>query len=159
MDIRPIRDDSDHEEALAEIERLWNAEPGSPEHDRLEILGILVNAYEDRRFPVEVGDPVDAIRFQMDQAGHTQADLAALLGSRSRASEVLARKRPLTMEMAEKLHRIWRIPAECLIAARKVVAAAPAKPDRAKARPAKLKAQIAAKKKVAAANKARRKRA
>src|SRR5215472_11985978 len=108
MELRPLRNDHDHAEALAEIERLWNAVPGTPEHDRLEVLGLLVNAYEDFHWPIQPGDPVVAIKFQMEQAGHTQADLAKLLGSRSRASEILRRKRPLTMEMAAKLHRAWR---------------------------------------------------
>jgi HTH-type transcriptional regulator / antitoxin HigA len=116
MELRPLRNDQDHAQALAEIERLWNAAPGTPEHDRLEVLGLLVNAYEDFRWPIEPGDPVAAIKFQMEQAGHTQADLAKLLGSRSRASEILRRRRPLTMEMAAKLHHAWRIPAECLLA-------------------------------------------
>jgi HTH-type transcriptional regulator / antitoxin HigA len=115
MDLRPLRNDRDHAQALAEIERLWRAEPGTPEHDRLEVLGLLVGTYEDHRWPIEPGDPVAAIKFQMEQAGHTQADLAKLLGSRSRASEILSHKRLLTMEMATKLHRAWRIPAECLL--------------------------------------------
>jgi HTH-type transcriptional regulator/antitoxin HigA len=115
MELRPLRNDQDHAQALAEIERLWNAAPGTPEHDRLEVLGLLVNVYEDLRWPMKPGDPVVAIKFQMEQAGHTQADLAKLLGSRSRASEILSRKRPLTMEMAAKLHRAWRIPAESLL--------------------------------------------
>jgi HTH-type transcriptional regulator / antitoxin HigA len=129
MDLRPLRNDQEHTEALAEIERLWNAEPGTPEHDRLEVLALLVNAYEDRRWPIEPGDPVAAIKFQMEQAGHTQADLAKLLGSRSRASEILNRRRPLTIEMAARLHRAWRIPAECLILERRVGSAAPALPQ------------------------------
>src|SRR5208282_1831095 len=129
MDLRPLRNHQDHKEALAEIERLWNAEPGTPEHDRLEVLGLLVNAYEDHRWPIEPGDPVEAIKFQMEQAGHTQADLANLLGSRSRASEILNHKRPLTIEMVAKLHRAWRIPAECLIAEQLVARAAPARPQ------------------------------
>jgi HTH-type transcriptional regulator / antitoxin HigA len=115
MELRPLRNDQDHAQALAEIERLWNAAPGSSEHDRLEVLALLVSAYEDLHWPIDPGDPVEAIEFQMEQAGHTQADLAKLLGSRSRASEILSRKRPLTMEMAAKLHRVWRIPAECLL--------------------------------------------
>ena len=115
MELRPLRNDQDHAQALAEIERLSDAAPGTPEHDRLEVLGLLVNAYEDLHWPIEPGDPIVAIKFQMEQAGHTQADLAKLLGSRSRASEILSRKRPLTMEMAARLHREWRIPAECLL--------------------------------------------
>lgn len=115
MDIRPIRTEADHQAALAEIERLWQAEPGTPEHDRLEVLATLVSAYEDREYPIEAPDPVEALRFYMDQHEKSQTDLAALFGSRSRASEVLNRKRALTMEMAWKLHREWGIPAESLI--------------------------------------------
>jgi HTH-type transcriptional regulator/antitoxin HigA len=128
MELRPLRNDQDHAQALSEIERLWNAAPGTPEHDRLEVLGLLVNAYEDFRWPIEPGDPVVAIKFQMEQAGHTQADLAELLGSRSRASEILRGKRPLTMEMAAKLHRAWRIPAECLLSEQPGRHAASARP-------------------------------
>jgi HTH-type transcriptional regulator / antitoxin HigA len=128
MELRPLRNDRDHAQALAEIEHLWSAAPGTLEHDRLEVLGLLVNAYEDLRWPIEPGDPVAAIRFQMEQAGHTQADLPKLLGSRSRASEILSRKRPLTMEMAVKLHRAWRIPAECLLSEQPGGRAASARP-------------------------------
>jgi HTH-type transcriptional regulator / antitoxin HigA len=137
MDVGPIKTERDHRAALAEIERLWQAAPGTPEHDRLEVLAVLVNAYEETRWPVAAGDAVDAIRFQMEQAGYTQADLAALLGSRSRASEILKRRRALTMEMAAKLNRDWRIPAESLLTPIKRAAAArsrPAAARRAKAR-------------------------
>ena len=127
MDLRPIKTERDHRDALAEIEWLWQAEPGTADHDRLEVLGLLVNAYEESRWPVAAGDAVDAIRFRMEQAGYTQADLAALLGSRSRASEILQRRRALTMGMAAKLSREWRIPAESLIAPMKRAAAARAR--------------------------------
>lgn len=115
MDIRPIRTVADHEAALAEIERLWHAVPGTSDHDRLEVLGTLVSAYEDREYPIEAPDPIEALKLYMEQQGKTQADLAMLLGSRSRASELLNRKRCLTMEMAWKLHTEWRIPAASLI--------------------------------------------
>jgi len=115
MDIRPIRTVADHEAALAEIERLWHAAPGTSDHDRLEVLGTLVSAYEDREYPIEAPDPIEALKLYMEQQGKTQADLAMLLGSRSRASELLNRKRCLTMEMAWKLHTEWRIPAASLI--------------------------------------------
>src|SRR6185437_2552726 len=115
MDIRPIHTPADHDAALAEIERLWSAQPGTPDHDRLEVLGTLVSTYEEREFPVEAPDPVEALKVDIEQQGRTQADLAALLGSRSRASEVLNRKRCLTIEMAWKLHKEWGIPAEILI--------------------------------------------
>ena len=115
MDIKPIKTDEDHREALKEIERLWNAPVGTPEGDRLDILVTLVVAYEEKRWPIEPLDPVDTILGHMDLTGRTQCDLAELLGSRSRASEILNRKRALTLEMIHKLHREWKIPAELLI--------------------------------------------
>jgi HTH-type transcriptional regulator/antitoxin HigA len=115
MTVRPIRNDEDHTAAMAEIARLWNAEPGTPAHDELEIIGTLVSQYEDTRWPLDAGDPVDAIRFRMEQAGLTQTDLARTIGSQSRASEILRRKRHLTIEMIWTLHRDWKIPAESLI--------------------------------------------
>jgi HTH-type transcriptional regulator/antitoxin HigA len=113
--IRPIRTDEELAAATAEIERLWRAEPGTPEHDRLEVLGVLVAAYEDQRFPIDPPDPIEALKARMDQEGYTQADLAELLGSRSRASEILGRRRHLTMDMVWKLSRSWGIPADILI--------------------------------------------
>ena len=141
MDVRPIKTEQDHRAALAEIERLWQAAPGTAEHDRLEVLAVLVNAYEEARWPIAAGDAVDAIRFQMEQAGYTQADLAALLGSRSRASEILKRRRALTLTMAAKLSREWRIPAELLLAPKRAAAARsrPAAERRAKVRSRKKK--------------------
>jgi HTH-type transcriptional regulator/antitoxin HigA len=113
--VKPIRADEDHAEAIAEIERLWSAEPGTVEHDRLEVLGMLVDTYEAARWPIEAPDPVEAIKSRMEQNGYSQSDLGRLLGSRPRASEVLARKRKLTVEMIHKLTNEWHIPAEVLI--------------------------------------------
>ena len=113
--VKPIRTDEDHAEAIAEIERLWSAEPGTIEHDRLEVLGMLVDTYEAARWPIEAPDPVEAIKSRMEQNGYSQSDLGRLLGSRPRASEVLARKRKLTVEMIHKLTNEWHIPAEVLI--------------------------------------------
>ena len=114
-DLKPIHSEADHAAAVEEIERLWDAEPGTPEHDRLEVLGTLVDAYESSRWPIDTPDPVEAIKARMDAAGYTQSDLGRLLGSRTRASEVLNRQRRLTVEMAWKLHTAWSIPAESLI--------------------------------------------
>ncbi|HEX3675242.1 MAG TPA: helix-turn-helix domain-containing protein [Rhizomicrobium sp.] len=115
MDLHPIRSEKDHNSALREIERLWGAKQRTPEGDRLEILLTLVDAYEEQHWPIAPSDPIEAIRFRMEQAGHTQAELASLLGSQSRASEILKRKRPLTLQMIWKLHEAWGIPAEILI--------------------------------------------
>jgi HTH-type transcriptional regulator / antitoxin HigA len=114
--IAPIRNDAEHEAALRQIEALWNAEPGTADHDRLEVLGTLADAYEATRWPIDAPDPVEAIRAHMDTAGYQRADLVKLLGSRSRATEILGKRRALTLPMIWRLTREWRIPAEILIA-------------------------------------------
>ena len=119
MTVRPIRTRKDHKAALAEIERLWNAKPGTSDYDRLDILTTLVEAYERRHFPLAKADPVHAILFRMEQQGLTRKDLEPLLGSRARVSEVLNHKRTLTLAMIRALHEKLGIPAESLIAARR----------------------------------------
>jgi HTH-type transcriptional regulator/antitoxin HigA len=117
MNIRPIRSEADYDWALKEIERYFEREPrrGTPEADRFDVLAALLEAYEGKYWPIDPPDAVEAIRFRMEQSGLRQADLARLIGSRSRASEILRRKRPLTLEQAWKLHREWQIPAESLL--------------------------------------------
>jgi HTH-type transcriptional regulator/antitoxin HigA len=117
MDIRPLRSEADYDWALAEIEPYFAHPPalGTTDAARFDVLAALIENYEAKHWPIEAPDPVEAIRARMQQAGYTQADLAALLGSRSRASEILARRRGLTMEQAYRLHREWHIPAEALI--------------------------------------------
>ena len=115
MTIRPIRTRTDHAAALARIEALWDARPGTPAHDEIEVLAILVAAYEDERWPILPPDPVDAIKFHMEQNGLRQKDLAGVPGSASRASEILHRRRPLTVEMIRAVHRAWAIPPASLI--------------------------------------------
>lgn len=117
MEIRPIRTEADYDAALKEIEQYFEKEPepGSPEADRFDILAALIGAYEQRNWPIEAPDAVSAIREVMALRNYNQSDLAALLGSRSRASEILHRRRPLTMEQARKLHQVWHIPAESLL--------------------------------------------
>lgn len=115
MEIRPIRTDEDHTWGLKEIERLWGAEAGTEDGDRLDVLVTLVEAYEERRWPIEAPDPVEAIKGSMALEGRTQSDLATLLGSPSRASEVLKRKRPLTLSMIRRLNTEWHVPAELLV--------------------------------------------
>lgn len=117
MDIRPINSEVDYDWALKEIEPYFEKAPkrGSPEAARFDVLSTLIEAYEEKHWAIAPPDPLDAIRFRMEQAGYRQSDLAALVGSRSRASEILRGKRPLTMEQAWRLHREWRIPAEALL--------------------------------------------
>ena len=127
MKIRPIRTDKDHRSALAEIEKLWGAASGTPEGDKLDILVTLVETYEERRWPLRSRrrfDPVDVLRHAIEELGHSQAELADILGSRSRASEVLARRRPLTLEMIQKINASWKIPADLLVQRYRVVATA-----------------------------------
>lgn len=117
MDIRPIRTEADYDWALAEIEVYFDNEPGlgTPEADRFDVLFALVESYEEKHWPIDAPDAVSAIRNWMELHGYSQSDLSAVLGSRSRASEVLNRKRPLTLGMAYALHQNWKIPAEILI--------------------------------------------
>jgi HTH-type transcriptional regulator/antitoxin HigA len=115
MDIRPIKDELDYDAALAEIDRLMDAAPGTPEGDRLEVLTTLVEAYEARHHPIEAPDAIATLEYFMEQRGITAADLVPLLGSRSRVSEILARKRPLTLAMAWRLHHDLGLPAEVVI--------------------------------------------
>jgi HTH-type transcriptional regulator/antitoxin HigA len=118
MDIRPIRTDEDHRAALAEIEACWGAAEEIEEGEKLEVLVALVELYEAKRWPIDTGesfDPVDMLRYAIDELGHTQAELGELLGSRSRASEILSRRRPLTVEMIHRISEAWRIPADLLV--------------------------------------------
>lgn len=117
MDIRPIKTEADYDWALAEVEHYFDTEPepGTPESQRFDVLASLIEHYESGAWPIDLPDPVEAIRYRMEQDGLTQADLARVLGSRPRASEVLGRRRALTKEQAFKLHRAWHIPAEILI--------------------------------------------
>src|ERR1700752_2216822 len=115
--IRPLRSEADYDAALLEIEQHFDNEPkpGTSEADRFDLLALVIEDYEAKNWPIDPPDPVDAIRYRMELDGYTQADLGRLLGSRQRASDILSRKRRLTMKMAWKLHRDWGIPAEALI--------------------------------------------
>ena len=117
MEIRPIKTDEDYKAALREISALFDNEPvpGSPEGDRFEVLITLVEAYEAKHYPIELPDPVEAIKFRMEQAGLTPKDLVPYIGRLNRVYEILNRKRPLTLTMIWKLHHEFGIPAECLI--------------------------------------------
>ncbi len=115
MEIRPIKTETDYEEALREIELLFNAAPNTPESDRLDVLSTLVEAYEKAHFPITIPDPIEAIQYYMDVRGWSGRDLEQCLGSRARVSEILSRKRSLTLEMIRKLNQELGIPAEILI--------------------------------------------
>jgi HTH-type transcriptional regulator/antitoxin HigA len=114
MDIHPIRNEADHRAALEEIETLWGAAQGTPEGDRLDVLATLVDAYEDQLWPADALDPVEAIEAAMELDGHDRADLAALIGQ-SRATEVLQRKRALTLPMIRKIAAAWHVPEHVLV--------------------------------------------
>lgn len=115
MNIRPIRSARDYEQALERIDALMNATRGSVEGDELEVLSTLVNAYERERFPIDLPDPVEAIKFRMEQLGLERKDLEPFLGSRARVSEILNRKRGLSLAMIKSLHENLDIPLEALI--------------------------------------------
>ena len=115
MDIKPIKTDDDYRAALKEIESLMTAEADTPDGERLDVLVTLVEAYEKKHFPLELPDPVEAIKFRMDQMGLTPKDLEPMIGRLNRVYEVLNHKRPLTLKMIWKLHRGLGIPAESLI--------------------------------------------
>lgn len=115
MTIRPIRNASDHESALKRVEALMMAKAGTDQGDELEVLTTLVDAYESRHFPIESPDPVEAIRFRMEQLGLERKDLEPFIGSRARVSEVLNRRRGLSLKMIRALHEELEIPLEALI--------------------------------------------
>lgn len=124
--VKPIRTDEDHRAALADVDRLWGADAGTPEADDLEVLAILIDRYERERWPTERVEPVEAIKAHMEMNGLDQGDLAALFGSESRASEILNRRRRLTVDMIAKLSNAWKLPADWLVQPYTLAAAAPA---------------------------------
>jgi HTH-type transcriptional regulator / antitoxin HigA len=115
MQLRPIKTEADYREALEEIEAIFDAPPNTPESDRLDILSTLVESYEKRQFPIELPDPIEAIQYYIETRGWSRRELEPCIGSRARVSEVLSRKRSLTLEMIRKLNQQLGIPAEILI--------------------------------------------
>ena len=117
MTIKPIKTDSDYQNALERLEIIFDAKKGSKNGDELEILGILIENYENEYFPIGLPDPVEAIKFRMEQLNYNQTDLANIFGIKSRASEILNKKRKLSLEMIRQLHTKLNIPTEVLIQA------------------------------------------
>jgi len=117
MNIKPIKTKKDYEEALARLEVIFDSKKGTVEGDELEILGMLIENYENEKFPIGFPDPVEAIKFRMEQLGYNQTDLANVVGLKSRASEILNRKRKLSLAMIRQIHDRLNIPTEVLIQA------------------------------------------
>ena len=117
MKIKPIKTKKDYQQALERLDVIFDAKKNSPEGDELEVLGILIDNYENSHFPIGFPDPVEAIKFRMDQLGYTQNDLAKVIGLKSRASEILSGKRKLSLEMIRQLNSHLKIPTEVLIQA------------------------------------------
>ena len=124
QDVKPIRTEADHQSALAELEKVWGAKSGTREGDRLDVLATLIDAYESEHHPIDPPDPIEAIRFRMEQQGLTRRDLEPAIGSRGRVSEVLNRKRPLTLPMVRALSALLQIPMEVLAQPYKTLSAA-----------------------------------
>ena len=116
MNIVPIRNEKDYENTLSKIESLMNAKPNTPEMDELEVLTTLAEVYEEQHYKIDAPDPIEAIKFRMQQEGLKQKDLVDIVGSKSRVSEILNKKRKLTIEMIRNLHKQLHIPIESLFA-------------------------------------------
>lgn len=114
-ELKPIRTEADYDAALAEVERLWGAKSGTPDGDRLDVLATLIEVYEEKHHPMDPPDPIEAIRFRMEQQGLTRKDLEPMIGPRNRVADVLNRKRGLSIEMIRQLHDHLGISAEVLI--------------------------------------------
>ena len=117
MNIKPIKTEKDYQMALERLEVVFDAKSGSAEGDELELLGILISQYENEHFPIDLPDPIEAIKFRMEQLNYNQNDLARVIGLKSRVSEILNRKRKLSLDMIRKLHEVLHIPTDVLIQA------------------------------------------
>ena len=115
MKIKPIKTEQDYEQTLERLEEIFDSKAGTKEGDELEILGMLIESYENEHFPIDLPDPVEAIKFRMEQLDYSQSDLARIIGQKGRASEILNRKRKLSLEMIRKLHASLKIPTDVLI--------------------------------------------
>jgi HTH-type transcriptional regulator/antitoxin HigA len=117
MNIKPIKTEKDYQIALERLEVVFDAKSGTAEGDELELLGILISQYENEHFPIDLPDPIEAIKFRMEQLNYNQNDLARVIGLKSRVSEILNRKRKLSLDMIRKLHEVLHIPTDVLIQA------------------------------------------
>ena len=117
MKVKPIKTKKDYALAMQRLYNIFDAKPGTPEGDELEVLGILIEKYENDHYPIDYPDPIEAIKFRMEQLGYSQNDLAEVVGLKSRASEILNKKRKLTLEMIRQLHNQLNIPTQVLIQA------------------------------------------
>lgn len=115
MTLRLIKTKKDYQNALARLDVIFDAKPGTPQGDELEVLGILIDKYEQENYPIDFPDPIEAIKFRMEQLGYSQSDLANVVGLKSRASEILNKKRKLTLDMIRSLHDTLHIPTDVLI--------------------------------------------
>ena len=115
MTLRLIKNKKDYQNALARLEVIFDAKPGTSHGDELEVLGILIDKYEQENYPIDFPDPIEAIKFRMEQLGYSQSDLANVVGLKSRASEILNKKRKLTLDMIRNLHDTLHIPTDVLI--------------------------------------------
>lgn len=115
MEIKLIKTEKDYNQALERLEVVFDAKKGTPEGDELELLSILIEQYGNTHFPIDLPDPIEAIKFRMEQMGYNQNDLAKIIGLKSRASEILSKKRKLSLEMIRQLHNSLHIPTDVLI--------------------------------------------
>jgi|SRR5262249_37293940 len=122
MDVRALHTDADYEWALKEVERYFDnpPEPGTADADRFDVLSALIEKYEDSEYHIPAADPIDVLHFAIDSMGRSQVDLARIVGSRPRASEILHRKRPLTLDMIRAISAEWKLPIETLTSAYKL---------------------------------------
>ncbi|MBS1531927.1 MAG: helix-turn-helix domain-containing protein [Bacteroidetes bacterium] len=115
MDIKPIKTEQDYQDALTRLEIIFDSEPNTAEGDELEILGMLIDNYEQVHFPIDMPDPIEAIKFRMEQLNYGNSDLAQIIGLKSRVSEILNKKRKLSIGMIRKLHDALQIPTDVLV--------------------------------------------
>ncbi|WP_262250255.1 helix-turn-helix domain-containing protein [Parapedobacter soli] len=115
MEIKPIKTEKDYQAAMKRLETIFDAKPGTSEGDELEVLGVLIDNYERTHFPIDLPDPIEAIKFRMEQMDYSNKDLAEIIGFKGRVSEILNRKRKLSINMIRKLHASMQIPTDVLV--------------------------------------------